>query len=261
MVAPGNVHRVVLFQQLQHAIRPGSPVEYIPHHVQSGHCKMLNQRGNLHNKPVGFPHVNQGLQQAVMIGHLVIILIRLGVKQFVQQKGICLRHSLAHLLPGIFGGKQFAERNHLLQGAAVPFPGKLLLLFQPLELFLGIVNQRTQAGDLPARHGSAEKHIDLFPDDAGAVIQNMAKRLVLPVNVTHEMFRALGQRQVCLQVHDFRAQRLYRRIPLCQKRQVFQPLRCIFLLPHCSAPLLFGNKIMLSRLWSPALPGPSPPRH
>ena len=39
----------------------------------------------------------------------------------------------------------------------------------------------------------AEGQIHLFPDDAGAVVENMAKSLFFPVEVAHEMLGALGE--------------------------------------------------------------------
>ena len=64
----------------------------------------------------------------------------------------------------------------------------------------------------------------LFPDDAGAVVHDMAERLILPVNVAHEMFSALGQAELGADAGDFRAQSFNGGVLFPQKTQIFQ--RC-----------------------------------
>ena len=62
-----------------------------------------------------------------------------------------------------------------------------------LQLFRRVVDQCAETAALTFRHGAVEDIIHLFPDDAGAVIENMLKRLRLAVQIAHEMLGALGE--------------------------------------------------------------------
>ena len=57
-------------------------------------------------------------------------------------------------------------------------------------------------------HLVRKNHFYFFPDDAGAVVQDVIKGFIFAVQVTHEVFRPLGQIDNRLQVDDFRKRRI-----------------------------------------------------
>ena len=84
------------------------------------------------------------------------------------------------------------------------------------------------------RHGMAEHHIHLFPDDPGAVVEDMAEGLVLPMQIAHEMLGALGQVEDGAEIDDFGAHRLNIRILRRQQPEELERLRrrTLRLCPH-----------------------------
>ena len=77
-------------------------VKYIPENVQTVHGKPLCQSTERHNEIVSALCVHNGVQDLGVIERPVVVLVLLGVQQFVNDKGEFLRHSPAHLGPGIF---------------------------------------------------------------------------------------------------------------------------------------------------------------
>ena len=72
------------------------------------------------------------------------------------------------------------------------------------ELELRVVDQRGQGVPLGGGHKVPQGLVDLPAHGAGGVAQDVAKALVLPVNVADIVLRALGQVQNGAQVDDLR---------------------------------------------------------
>ena len=68
-----------------------------------------------------------------------------------------------------------------------------------LELLVRVVNERAEVRLLLLGERVAEDVVDVLPYHARAVVQDVQERLVLAVQVAHEMLGALGQIEDCLQ--------------------------------------------------------------
>ena len=192
VVAPLDVHAVVGHQQIQNLVRPGSPVVNIAHDVQPVHRQPLDQGGQGDDKFIRPPHLDNGGNDVLIIPLLVSLVI-VGVQQLVDDIFEFRRQGLAHLGPGVFGGGELAYLHQPVKGDAVPVLHVDPFPLDLLDLFRGIINQGGEPGPFLLRHGVAEGQIHLFPDDAGAVVENMAESLLLPMEVAHEMLGALGK--------------------------------------------------------------------
>ena len=90
-----------------------------------------------------------------------------------------------------------------------------------LDFFLGIVNQRAEFRLFFRRQPLPKDIIDLLPDNPGAVVEDMEKRCVLPMQITHEVLNPLGQRQPGLQINQLFINRFLGGIFFCQQTHNF----------------------------------------
>ena len=93
-----------------------------------------------------------------------------------------------------------------------------------LELLVRIVNERAEVRLLLLGERVAEDVVNVLPYHARAVVQDVQERLVLAVQVAHEMLGALGQVEDCLQVDDLSEDGLLRGELLGKKTQVLEGL-------------------------------------
>ena len=226
MVAPFDVHGVVIHQKVHNPVRVGSTVVNIAYDVQPVHRQAFNQAAQRHDKLVSAADVNQGVDDLLMINQLVVVLIRQGVEQLVQYIGIGRRHRLAHLGARIFGGKQAAQLNQIMQRGVKPALGQPSRGAEQFELFLGVIDQRKQIGNRGSAVGGGEQQQRFLPDDARTVVQDVQKRVIFAVNITHEVLGTLWQIQDGFQVDDFRIKRLNGGKLLADARQIAL-LRCL----------------------------------
>ena len=224
MVAPLDVDGVVIHEDVHDAVRPGSPVEDIAHHMQTVHRQVLDEGGQGLEEAVRAADVDKGVHDGLMVVVLIVILVGLGVEQLVQDGGVLLGHGPAHLVPGILGGEHPRQVHQLRQAAEVPFVGKRALLPKKPQLLPGVVDQRAELGDLPLVQLLAQPQVHLLPHHAGAVVHNVAEGLVLAVEVAHEVLGTLGQAQYGGNIDDFGVQRLPGGELLGEQVQVFDAL-------------------------------------
>ena len=78
----------------------------------------------------------------------------------------------------------------------------------------------------------AEHLVHVLTDDAGAVVQDVQKSLVLAVQVAHEMLSALGQVENRLQVDDFGEHRSLVGELIGQKGEVLDRLAGLIAVRH-----------------------------
>ena len=134
------------------------------------------------------------------------------MEQFIDDEAEDLRHGFTHFRTGILGRQQLGQADQLVQGLAGPLIVQLPFAAHEVQFFFWIINEGQEIILLFLRHRMVKEHFYFFPDNAGAIIQNMIKGIIFPVKVTHEMFRPLRQVNDSLQVNDFRKRRCLRRI-------------------------------------------------
>ncbi len=120
VVAPFDVERMVAHQKLHNRVRPGAAVENIPHDVQMVDRQPLDEGGERFDEVVSAAEPDERVDDFFVVDHLVVVLVRLGVKQFVQNIAVGFWHRLAHFGARVFGRKHLGELNHALDGVAVP---------------------------------------------------------------------------------------------------------------------------------------------
>ena len=221
VVAPLDVHAVVVQQGVQDDVRPGAPVEDVPHHVEVIHRQALDELAQLHQKVGGPADVNDGGDDVLVVVPLVVVLV-VGVEHLVQDVGILLRHGLAHLGTGVLGAGQPAQLNQPVEGDAVPLPHVGGVPPDLLQLLAGVVDQRGQLIPLRLGHGGGKEVVQLLPHHAGGGVEDVKEGLVLTVKVGDKVLRALGQVQNGLEVDNLAAGRLYRGVLLGQELQIAQ---------------------------------------
>ena len=208
VVAPLHVHRVVLHQPVHNFMGVRTAVINVAHNMQMIHRQPFDQIGQRINEGTEAAGLPDGIQNFGMIHIPVLIFVRLGMEQFVQHITEIFRHGLTYFGTGVLGRQKPRQPQQAAQGRFGPGLRHQPHFNQHIQFLFGIINQCTKVLAVPVIHALGKKHVHFFPDDAGAVVQNVVKGFVLPVQVAHEMFRALGQIDDGLQVDDLRDRRL-----------------------------------------------------
>lgn len=216
VVAPLDVHTVVLQQGVHDDVRPGPAVKDVSHDVHMVHRHALDHQGDRLNEPVRLSQVDDGVDDILIVVPLVRLII-VGMEQLVDDIGVILGQSLTHLGAGILGGHPAADLDEAVQGDPVPLVHVRQQLVELFQLLLRVVDQGTQLIPVRPGDGGGKQVVHLFLDDAGAGVQNVEKCLILPVYVRDEVLCALGQVQNGLKIDDLTAGGLYRGILLGQK--------------------------------------------
>jgi len=113
--------------------------------------------------------------------------------------------------------------NQLMNSDHIPFINiDLLIVFYFLELLFGIINQCGKLGSFRRGQHFPIERIHFFSNFSRCVIHYMNKCFIFSVQVTHKMFRSLGQLEQCLVVDNFSRGFLYIRIFFSQQIQIFQ---------------------------------------
>ena len=139
MVAPLDVHAVVLFQQVHNHIGPGAPVKDIPHHVEVVHRQPLDQRRKGDDEGVRPVDVHNGVDDFVVVLLLVAGVV-VGVQQLIDDVGKIAGQGFAHLGTGVFGGDPPADFNEPVKGHPVPLVEVGHLLFDLLQLLFRVID-------------------------------------------------------------------------------------------------------------------------
>ena len=207
MVAPLDVHVVVLHEGVHDDVRPGTSIEHVAHHVEPVHHHAFDEVAHGDNEALGLVNVDDGGDDVLIVVPLVVELV-VGVEQLINDVGVLLGQSLPDFGTGVLGGDQTADVDEPMEGDAVPLL-QLLRVFRlsgdHAELFLGIVDEGSQL--VPFRLGNAggEEGVHLLPDHAGGRIEDVKEGLIFAVYVGDEVLGALGQVQDGLQVDDLTA--------------------------------------------------------
>ena len=140
MIAPFDVDIRVLDEQIENLFRGRTAVEDVAHDVQTVDRQPLDQQRHRDDKVVGVD-LYDGLEDVVVVAHLILILVGLGVEELIDDIGVVGRGRLAHLGARVFGRQVARELQHQLEGVSVPFAVDVCFLFQQAELLLGVIDQ------------------------------------------------------------------------------------------------------------------------
>ena len=243
MVAPLDIHPVMLHEHIQNAVGACAAVVDVADHVQSVHRHALDQAAERLDERARHAHLDHRADD-VLVVRLLVVLLAGGVEQLVDDVLEVLRQCFPHLGAGVFGRHRTRQIDQSVQCHPVPLIGCLAGLPHLLQLFRRVVDQCAEAAALTFRHGAVEDIIHLFPDDAGAVIENMLKRLRLAVQIAHEMLGAFGEVTERVEADQRGACRRDAGVLLCQQAQDFDlfcgAVRCIF---HGSSILILSFSI------------------
>ena len=159
------------------------------------------------------------------------MVLEVGVEQLIQNVTAAGRQAGPDMLPGVLGRDETADVDEPQQRLTVPLFQRFLVgaaLLELGQLLARIIDQSRQLGPRPLRHGIPQHNVYLFADDAGSGVQDMYERLVLTVQVAHEVLGAFGQLEQCLCADDLAGGRCLRGVVPGQKAQIFQVVPDLF---------------------------------
>ena len=97
VVAPLDVERMVGEQAVHNLGSAAAAVEDVAHQVQVVDGQALDERGERLDKVVGAGGLQDGLHDALVIAHAIVVLVRVRVQQLVDDVGVVARDGLTHL--------------------------------------------------------------------------------------------------------------------------------------------------------------------
>ena len=203
MVAPLDVHAVVLQQGVADDVRPGPPIEDVAHQVEPIHGGPLDEVADGGDQVRGLADGDDGGDDVLEVV-LLIQVLPVGVEELVQDVGEVGGQSLADLGPGVPLAGGPGHLDEPVDGDPVPLVQVLDLGLDLLQLLLGIVDEGGQLVELVPGNHVGEQLVQPLPDHAGAGVEDMEEGLVLPVDVGDEVLAALGQVHDGVQIDDLR---------------------------------------------------------
>ena len=153
---------------------------------------------------VGGPGGHDGGDDLLVVA--LLVLLRVGVKELVDDVGEVGGDLLPHLGAGVLGGDHLAHLDQAVDGDAAPVAVLLFVQLapEPVEGVGGRVDEHGQFLPLVFRDGAGEEGLNLVPDDTGGAGEEVAEGVVLPMEVAEEVLCALGQLADGVQVDDLR---------------------------------------------------------
>ena len=120
VVAPLNVERMVGEQAVHNLGSAAATVEDIAHQVQVVDGQALDERGERLDKVVGAGGLQNGLHDALVITHAIVVLVRMRVQQLVDDVGVIAWDGLTHLGARIAARKRAGDHDELVKHRLVP---------------------------------------------------------------------------------------------------------------------------------------------
>ena len=232
VVAPLDIERRAFHDLLENRIRPRTAVKEIPDNVHVIHSQPLHQHCHRLDELSTAVNLHDHIQQPLVIDELRLICLRPRIHELDDHRREPIRDEALHLRQRIFIGHELGQLDKPRQILPVPFRCIPAFDAHALDLFLRIVDQRAELGLLLVRQPRPENIVHFLLDDAGAVVQYMEERLILAMQVAHEMLDALWQAKLRLQMHQPLINGFFRRIFFRQEPQILHFLR---LLPFISS--------------------------
>ena len=100
--------------------RAAAAVENVAHQVQVVDGQALDERGERLDKVVGAGGLQDGLHNALVIAHTIVVLVRVRVQQLVDDIGVVARDGLTHLGAGVAARKRASDHDELVEHRLVP---------------------------------------------------------------------------------------------------------------------------------------------
>ena len=223
VIAPLDIHAVMLQQRVHDDIRTGASVENIAHQVQLIHSRPLDEVADGGDKVRRLADLDDGGDDVFEVVPLVGFLT-MCIEQLFHDIRVVLRQRLAHLGARIALGGQPRQRDQTVEGEVVPRVQVVDLRLEQFQLFLRIVHQRRELSSLLLRERVGKEQVDPLAHHAGAGIEDMEKGLVLAVDVGDEVLAALRQIHNGPQIDDLRPGRANRRVHAGEHAQKAQLL-------------------------------------
>ena len=194
------------------------------------HSQPLDELTETDDELIGAAILDDAADDLAVVEVFVVVL-EVGVEQLIQNVTAAGRQAGPDMLPGVLGRDEAADVDEPQQRLTVPLFQRFLVgaaLLELGQLLVRIIDQSRQLGPRPLRHGIPQHNVYLFADDAGSGVQDMYERLVLTVQVAHEVLGAFGQLEQCLCADDLAGGRCLRGIVPGQKAQIFQVVPDLF---------------------------------
>ena len=203
VIAPLEIDVVEAQKGIENDMRARTAVKQIAQNVDAVDRKALNEVAEGDDKvprPLGG---DDRRDDPVVVRLLVLDLLFLAQK-FLDDIGVVARKLLPDARTGVLGGNAPVDAHKAIDRRLVPVVQILLRRLDLREFLLGIVDERRQG--LLLLHGkrALELLLDLFADGPRAVLQDVQKRLVFPVDIRDEVLRALGQIERRGEIDDLR---------------------------------------------------------
>ena len=139
VVAPLDIHLVVGHQAVQNAVRARAAVEQVAHDVQAVNGQPLDDLAEANNIGVGAVVADDALDDFAVILVLVVVL-KVGVKQFVEDVAAILGQAAAHMVAGVLAGHEPAQIDEPQQCQPIPGVQVFLAGFQLGQFLIGIID-------------------------------------------------------------------------------------------------------------------------
>ena len=191
VIAPLDIHVMVLHQVIQDHIRMRATVENIADDVQHIYRHAFDERCHFDNKSVCAAGIDNSADDIVIVA--VAVGVGRSVEQLFHNVGKFFGKRFAHLGAGILGSRKPANGDEPSKHYAIPIVKIRYGGFGFNELFAGVIDQRRKRAPLCDYKRAFKRLVDLVGNSAGTVVENVQERFMLPVDITHEVFRALGQ--------------------------------------------------------------------
>ena len=205
--------------------RAAAAVEDVAHQVQVVDGEALDERGERLDKVVGAGGLQDGLHDALVIAHAIVILVRVRVQQLVDDIGVVARDGLTHLGARIAARKRAGDHDELVKHRLVPGGRVLALAADQLDLLARVVDERAQLALLVKGERFAKDFVDMLAHDARAVVEDVHKGFVLAMHVAHKMLSAFGQVEDGREVDDLGKRGLLGGKLSRQQAQILEVLR------------------------------------
>ena len=146
VIAPLDVHRGMLHQQVQYGVGAVAAVEEVADDVQAVDGQALDEHGERDDEVGAAVNLYDGIEQALVVDELRVVRLGPRIHELDDDGGAALRDKAAHLRGRILEAHELGELQQLGEVAAVP--GRRVAAFIPdlLQLFLRVVDERAELG-------------------------------------------------------------------------------------------------------------------
>ena len=219
MVAPLDIDGRILHEHIQYGVRPVATVEEIADDMQMGDGEPLHERREILDERSARIRLHDAREQALLIRELRRVRLGARAEELDDDRAQALRNHRRQARRRILVAHELREREQARDVLPVPGRRRAPRRRHLLDLLLRIIDERAELRLLLAAQPRAEHIVHLLADDTGAIIQDMEKRRILAVQITHEMLDALRQHELPLQIDEAALHCRPRRILLRQETQ------------------------------------------